>query len=99
MTIDEAISEARRRVPADSASDRPFIEVRLQIDAEHTNCTISRDTFVQEPGVTDFYGWGTTPQQAIAAAVAAYEETLASHASDCALHNGPATKLRACDCK
>lgn len=98
MTLDEAVSEARKRVPVGNAADHPFCEVTIQIASGCANATISRDTFSQEPGVTDFYGSGSDGAEAIMAAVASYEAS-ASHASDCALHNGPALPPGPCNCK
>lgn len=98
MTTDEAIALAILRVPVTRASDRPVCEVRLQIGVGSTNATISRDTFIQEPHETDFYGTGRTPAEAIVAAIADFENCPGLHASSCALHNAPSEPLPPCDC-
>lgn len=98
MTLDEAIADARKRVPVDVAADHSVVEINLQIGQGCANCEISRDTFAPEVGVTVFLGSGKTPQEAIAAAIADYETTLTGHASDCALHNEPAAMREACNC-
>lgn len=98
MTIDDAIALAYKRVPVLKTSDRPFCEVRLQIDLNSTNATLSRDTFLQEPHVSDFYGTGATPVDAILSAIADFENCIGLHASCCALHNAPAQLPGPCDC-
>lgn len=76
ITTDEAIAQAWARVPVDSASDQVVSEIRLQFGQDYCNATISRDTFSQDPLVTDFYGCGRTPAEAILNAIACYEDSL-----------------------
>lgn len=95
MTTDEALALAILRVPVTRSSDRPVCEIRLQIGYGSTHATISRDTFVQEPHETDFYGSGKTPAAAIVAAIAEFENCPGLHTASCALHDAPSGP---CDC-